>query len=147
MTYRSRLPSSDPYLSSPSRNAGRIIKPEAGRLLTAFGIGAAIGLLFHVDTIMVGGYERLAQVSDIPPVMGFAWNVLGMGAFFVVCYLAGRLALYVQSEDRRERVRVKRAQREIAGEPISDYAHDHPESWSPERRRKALRVLAGGRRG
>lgn len=71
--------------------------------LLAFALGATLGLIAWLDQQYAGGDEAFAALSDISPVRGFLWNVLGTGALglivWALCTLPRRLGLRGLSRD------------------------------------------------
>ena len=72
-----------------------------GPTLLAAWFGAGFGLIFWIDQLIMG-VEYQQAVADIPPVVGFTWNVFG-GAIVLATMTAVCQTLRRLDQIRRER--------------------------------------------
>lgn len=118
-------------------------------LVIAFAIGAALGVVAFLDQVLIGGVDYAARIQSLPPLRGFLWNVVGAGGLAVVVYLAC-LGL-IKLDRRRDRADPVHANHCMLHWPRYRSTHRctcdaDARNWSPEKRRKALRLVQGGRR-
>lgn len=110
------------------------------RCLTTMAICALLGLPGWIDARMVGP-ERYASLQDIGVSAEYAgsflWQVGGMAALGFAGWLVYEVGAW--------RTRVRYARRESDYQARKQAEAEDPRNWSPERRRRAFRSIAGGR--